>query len=67
MGLPVPPGVDIQVGQYESVVSSVLSRPKQSVRETAVARSELSHHSTIGLNFVVSAVTLIPGKVLTVL
>ena len=26
-----------------------------------------SHHSTIGLNLVVSAVTLIPGNVLTVL
>ena len=66
--LPVSPGVYVQVGQYEGVVGSVLCRPKRSVLDrTGVQRSDKSHHSTIGLNFVVSAVTLIPGKVLTVL
>ena len=65
--LPVSPGVYIQVSQYQSVVSSVLSRPKQSGERALRQKSEESDHSTIGLNFVVSAVTLMPGKVLTVL
>ena len=39
-----------------------------SLHETEKIRDALlSYHSTIGLNFVVSAVTLIPGNVLTVL
>ena len=72
-GLPVPPGVDVQVGQNQSVIRSIFRWPNKMkcFNQIFFVYSQIffmaTHHSTIGLNLVVSAVTLMPGKVLTVL